>query len=218
MLKSGSPAAVRLGNLNFASSGFSHSSFYGHSEDSNSAWCEIGGKLKRVSVCNSLEDSLRMVNACGSAPWFRIGSCATSQEIDDFLEYLCGSVSSDYGRKRIDNGTAMPWSRCFDTIYIEISDSEGFFISDTQRAAYVNFVISMFSQSEYYTDIKDKAVFLDGMSYDGGVMISSANSLEATTRPPHSTAMPRPHYPLPSIMFRALRQADTGENISTRYP
>ena len=176
VLKSGSPAAVRLGNLNFASSGFSHSSFYGHSEDSNSAWCEIGGKLKRVSVCNSLEDSLRMVNSCGSAPWFRIGSCATSQEIYDFLEYLCGSVSSDYGRKRIDNGTAMPWSRCFDTIYIEISDSEGFFISDTQRAAYVNFVISMFSQSEYYTDIKDKAVFLDGMNYDGGVMISSANS------------------------------------------
>jgi len=61
-------------------------------------------------------------------------------------------------------------------LYEGATDSEGFFISDTQRAAYVNFVISMFSQSEYYTDIKDKAVFLDGMNYDGGVMISSANS------------------------------------------
>ena len=176
VLKSGSPAAIRLANLNFASSGFSSSAFYGLSGDSNSADYVIGGKQKRVSVCNSLEDSLRMVNSCGSAPWFRIGSCATSYDVNSFLEYLCGSVSSEYGRRRIDNGTAMPWSRRFDHVYIEIADSEGFFISDTQRAAYVNFVISMFSQSEYFTDIKDKTIFLDGMDYDGGVMMSSANS------------------------------------------
>ena len=176
VLKSGSPAAIRLANLNFASSGFSSSAFYGLSEDSNSADYVIGGKLKRVSVCNSLEDSLRLVNTCGSSPWFRIGSCATSYDVNSFLEYLCGSVSTEYGRRRIDNGTAMPWARRFDHVYIEIADSEGFFISDTQRAAYVNFVISMFSQSEYFTDIKDKTVFLDGMKYDGGVMMSSANT------------------------------------------
>ena len=176
VLKTGSPAAIRLGNLNFASSGFSSSSFYGLSDDSNSADYELGGKVKRVPVCNSLEDSLRMVNSCGSSPWFKIGSCATAKDVNDFLEYMCGSVSSEYGRKRIDNGTAMPWARRFDSVYIEISDSERFFISDTQRAAYVNYVISMFSQSEYFTDIKDKTIFLDGMNYDGGVMISSANS------------------------------------------
>ncbi len=176
VLKIGSPAAIRLGNLNFASSGFSSASFYGLTEDSNSAECDIGGKMKRVSVCNSLEDSLRMVNTCGSSPWFKIGSCATPQDIDNFLEYMCGSVSSEFGRKRIDNGTAMPWARRFDKVFIEITDTEGFFISDTQRAAYVNFVISMFSQSEYFTDIKDKTIFLDGMKYDGGVMMSSANS------------------------------------------
>jgi hypothetical protein len=176
VLKTGNPAAIRLGNLNFASSGFSSASFYGMSDVSNSTDIESGGKRKRVPVCNSLEDSLRMVNACGSSPWFKIGSCATAQDVNNFLEYLCGSVSSQYGRKRIDNGTAMPWSRRFDSVYIEIADSEGFFISDTQRSAYVNFVISMFSQSEYYTDIKDKTIFLDGMNYDGGVMMSSANS------------------------------------------
>ena len=176
VLKSGSPVAIRLANLNFASSGFSSSSFYGLSDDSNSADYVIGGKQRRVPVCNSLEDSLRMVNACGSSPWFRIGSCATAYDVNSFLEYMCGSVSSEYGRRRIDNGTAMPWARRFDHVYIEIADSEGFFISDTQRAAYVNFVISMFSQSEYFTDIKDKTIFLDGMKYDGGVMMSSANS------------------------------------------
>lgn len=176
VLKNGSPAAIRLGNLNLASSGFSPASFYGMSNDSNSAEFEIGGKMKRVSVCNSLEESLRLVNNCASSPWFRIGSCAASGDVNNFLEYLCGSVSSVYGKRRIDNGTAMPWARRFDHIYIEIADSEGFFISDTQRSAYVNFVISMFSQSEYFTDIKDKVVFLDGMKYDGGVMMSSADS------------------------------------------
>ena len=176
VIKMGSPAAIRLANLNLASSGFSSASFYGMSNDSNSAEFEIGGKVKRVSVCNSLEDSLRLVNNCMSSPWFTIGSCATAYDVDNFLEYMCGSVSSVYGRKRIDNGTAMPWGRRFDRIYIEIADSEGFFISDTQRASYVNYVISLFSQSEYFTDIKDKAVFLDGMKYDGGVMLSSANS------------------------------------------
>lgn len=176
VIKTGSPAAIRLGNLNLASSGFSATSFYGMSDNSISAECEIGGKLKRVSVCNSLEDSLRMVNNCSSSPWFKIGSCATASSVNNFLEYLCGSVSSVYGKKRIDNGTAMPWTRRFDHIYFEINDSEGFFISDTQRAAYVNFVISMFSKSEYFTDIKDKVIFLDGMKYDGGVMMSSADS------------------------------------------
>ena len=176
VIKLGSPAAIRLGNLNFASSGFSFTSFYGMSDDSSSAEYEIGGKKKRVSVCNSLEDSLRLVNNCASSPWFKIGSCATAGDVNNFLEYMCGSVSSVYGKKRIDNGTAMPWARRFDHIYIEIADSEGFFISDIQKSAYVNFVISLFSQSEYFTDIKDKVIFLDGMKYDGGVMLSSANS------------------------------------------
>ncbi len=176
VLKLGSPAAIRLGNLNLASSGFSSSSLYGMTDDSTSAEFEIGGKKKRVSVCNSLEDSLRLVNNCESSPWFKMGSCATSVDVNNFLEYMCGSVSSVYGKKRIDNGTAMPWARRFDHIYIEIADTEGFFISDTQRAAYVNYVISLFSQSEYFTDIKDKVIFLDGMKYDGGVMLSSANS------------------------------------------
>ena len=176
VIKTGSPAAIRLGNLNLASSGFSATAFYGMSDNSISAECEIGGKLKRVSVCNSLEDSLRLVNNCESSPWFKIGSCATTSSVNNFLEYLCGSVSSTYGKKRIDNGTAMPWTRRFDHIYIEIHDSEGFFISDTQRSAYVNFVISMFSKSEYFTEIKDKVIFLDGMKYDGGVMMSSADS------------------------------------------
>ena len=34
----------------------------------------------------------------------------------------------------------------------------------------------MFSQSEYFSDIKDKTLFLDGMRYDGGTMMSDADN------------------------------------------
>ena len=89
---------------------------------------------------------------------------------------MCGSLTSEYGGKRIDNGTALPWSRQFSRFYIEINDSGKVFKSDIQKASYVNFVISMFTQSEHFADIKDKTVFLDGMQYDGGTMMSDADN------------------------------------------
>ena len=170
-------SVVRLDNLNLGSSGFCRNAFYGMSEDSVSVQivsAKYGGQV-RVSACNSLEDSLRLVSACQATPWFVIGSAASQSDIDSFLEYLCGSVSSEYGSKRIDNGTALPWSRQFDKILIEITDSENCFASDTQRASYVDCVMSMFANSEYYSEIKDKIIFLDGMQYSGGTMISGAD-------------------------------------------
>ena len=102
--------------------------------------------------------------------------CFADQEsVDCWLGYLCGSVRSDYGRLRIDNGTALPWSRQYDTIYVEISDIDGIFETDLQRGAYVSHVMNIVSNSEYYAEVKDKIVFLDGMSYDGGTVMSNAD-------------------------------------------
>ena len=171
-------SVIRLDNLMFGSSGFCRNAFYGLSKDSVSAQivsAEYGGAVK-VSACNSLEDSLRLVSACEATPWFVIGSAASQSDIDNFLEYLCGSVSSVYGSKRIDNGTALPWSRQFDKMIVEICDSENCFASDTQKASYVNCVMAMFAASEYYADVKDKIIFLDGMDYSGGTMLSGADS------------------------------------------
>ena len=171
-------SVVRLDNLMFGSSGFCRNAFYGMSKDSVSVQVASSayGEVVNVSACNSLEDSLRLVSSCQATPWFVIGSAASQSDINNFLEYLCGSVSSVYGGKRIDNGTALPWSRQFDKIIIEINDSEGCFASDTQKASYVNCVMSMFANSEYYADIKDKVIFLDGMEYAGGTMLSAADS------------------------------------------
>lgn len=188
-LASGSPSAIRLNNLAIGSSGFAETSLYLMSSDSVSHSLEgtsskalysdeavMISDYQSMSVTTSLEDSLKLVKNCNSAPWFVIGPYVNQSDIDKLLEYLCGSLTSEYGGRRIDNGTALPWSRQFTRFYIEINDSGKVFKSDVQKAAYVNYVISMFSQSEYFSDIKDKTIFLDGMFYDGGTMISDADN------------------------------------------
>ena len=189
-LASGKPTALRLNNLNIGSTGFAETSLYLPSENSVSRSLE-GTSSKAaysdeesasvpaydgMAVTTSLEDSLRLVKQCSSSPWLVIGPYADQDDIDNLLEYLCGSLTSEYGGLRIDNGTALPWSRQFTRFYIEINDSGKVFKSDVQKASYVNYVISMFSQSEYFSDIKDKTVFLDGMKYDGGTMMSDADN------------------------------------------
>ena len=189
-LASGRPSALRLNNLNIGSTGFAETSLYlmsdgsvshgmdgtsnkaDYSDKGTASSSEYGG----MAVSNSLEESLRLVKKCGSTPWLVIGPYADQGDIDKLLEYLCGSLTSQYGGRRIDNGTALPWSRQFTRFYIEINDSGRVFKSDVQKAAYVNYVISMFSQSEYFSDIKDKTLFLDGMRYDGGTMMSDADN------------------------------------------
>ena len=188
-LSSGNPSAMRLNNLNIGNSGFAETSLYLMSSDSVSRSLEGTASKAQygegsvaisdysgMSVTNSLEDSLKLVKQCNSSPWLVIGPYVNQGDIDKLLEYLCGSLTSEYGGKRIDNGTALPWSRQFTRFYIEINDSGKVFKSDVQKAAYVNYVMSMFSQSEYFSDIKDKTVFLDGMKYDGGTMMSDADN------------------------------------------
>lgn len=169
------PSAIRLNNLMIGQSEMSSDSLYSMTASSDSINVYADEQSIRVAGCTSLEDSLRLVRESSSTPWFVIGSCANQATIDAFLDYMCGSVSSAYGKVRIDNGTALPWSRQFETIYIEINDSENCFASDIQRSAYVDYITGLIRESEYYNDIKDKVVFLDGMTYEGGVMLSSAD-------------------------------------------
>lgn len=152
----GDPSMVRLANAPLCTSSFSNESYYGTGPD-------------------SLETGMKIVKDAEALPWFVIGSYADQDSIDAWLGYLCGSVRSDYGKIRIDNGTALPWSRQYDTIYIEISDLDGIFVTDLQKGAYVSHVMSIIASSEYYSEVKDKIVFLDGMQYEGGTVISNAD-------------------------------------------
>ena len=150
------PAALRFDSIVPGSNGYCAETFYG------------------VSAF-SLERAMVLCKDSGSSPWIVMGSSIYQSDVDAFLGYICGSVTNPYGKMRIDNGTALPWSRQFDTIYIEINDSEGIFPTDSQRGAYVSYVISLFARSDFYLQIKDRIVFIDGMDYEGGVMLSNAD-------------------------------------------
>lgn len=151
-----SPSALRFGYIVPGSDGFCSDTYYG---------------LSAVS----LENSMLLARDSGADPWVVLGSAISQDDVDDFLGYMCGSVSNEYGKRRIDNGTALPWNRQFDTIYVEISDTDGVFPSDLQRGSYVSYVIRLFEKSSFYIEIKDRIVFVDGMNYEGGIMLSSAD-------------------------------------------
>lgn len=150
------PSALRFSSMIIGGTGFCDEEFYGIHPD-------------------SAESALLMSRDAGANPWFVMGSQITQNDVESFLGYMCGSVSSEYGKRRIDNGTALPWSRQFNYIYVEIDDSEDTFLSDVQRGAYVDYVMGLFERSSYYIEIKDRIVFIDGMNYDGGVVLSGAD-------------------------------------------
>ncbi|MBO4460808.1 MAG: hypothetical protein J5778_09160 [Clostridiales bacterium] len=175
-LREASPKAVRLAGLAVGSEGYSPDILYSHSQASASHFITRSDETQKISSCDSLEDCLEMLSASGSDPWIVIGSNAGEADISDFMSYMCGSVSEGYGARRVTNGTAVPWSREFDRIYIEIADTDGSFASDAARGGYVDYMISVIEQSEYYPAIKEKVVFLDGMNYDGGIRLSKADS------------------------------------------
>lgn len=125
--------------------------------------------------CESLESALALSKEAGAYPWFVIDSYADQADIDMMMSYLCGSLTDPIGKIRVDNGTAVAWISQFDRIVFEVADESAVFTSDLQRRAYVDYVIAQFIASNYYMDVKDKVIFLDGMAYDGGVMTSIAD-------------------------------------------
>ncbi len=176
-VKEASPRAIRFNNLGIGSNGFSQHVFFGVSEMSTGAdYVKEDGSVTQVSDVRSFEASLRLARDAEADPWFVFGSFTDQETVNDILAYMCGSVSSQYGMVRINNGTALPWGRQFENIYIEVCDTEQSFASDVQRASFVDYVIGMITSSEYYSDVKDKIIFIDGMEYSGGTMLSSADA------------------------------------------
>lgn len=167
------PSYIRLSNLRLGKQG-TLSDAYLWSIGNEGTYLDGLGEIQTYG-CISLEESLKLVKLADSNPWLVIDSSSSVLQIDRMMEYLCGSISDSYGKIRIDNGTAVPWSRQFDRIVFEIDDSDLLFSTDMQKGAYVDYVIEAIKASPYYMDIKDVVIFLDGMQYDGGSMLSAAD-------------------------------------------
>lgn len=167
-----SPNLIRLENIGFGQMGVSSQAWLLSSGNEGLLKADEGFT---AAGCNSLDASLKLVHDAGSDPWLVIGSAANQTTVDSLMAYLCGSITDPFGKLRIENGTAVPWSITFSRIVIEISDSDKIFSTDLQRGAYVDYMINLFQSSSYYVDNKDEFTFLDGMVYDGGTMLSEAD-------------------------------------------
>ena len=172
LVSEASPSLIRLDNLTFGQMGASSTAWvlsYG-----NEGLKKSGTGFESAG-CNSLDASLTLVHAASSDPWLVIGSSADKTTVDNLMSYLCGSITDPFGKLRIDNGTAVPWCISFSRIVIEVSDSDKIFSTDLQRGAYVDYMIGLIQSSPYYVDNKAKIVFIDGMVYEGGTMLSEAD-------------------------------------------
>ena len=57
------------------------------------------------------------------------------------MKYLFGSASSEYGQKRLADGTALRWSDLFPRIYLEFSADEADLSGDQNLRAFAEWAI-----------------------------------------------------------------------------
>jgi len=173
LLDDNSPEFLRLSNLGLGRLGTSISSnlpMIGN----ELLYAAQEGEMVSSGVV-SLETTMRLVKQVDANPWLVIDSAFGSDEMEILLGYLCGGITDTYGKIRVDNGTALAWQKQFDRFVVEITDENGLFETDLQRRAYVDHMIEIIKGSEFYSDMKDRLFFVDGMRYDNGTMLSVAD-------------------------------------------
>lgn len=124
---------------------------------------------------NSLHAGLQLALGSMADPWLVIDSHISESEMIHLIEYLSAPVSEYYGRLRQQNGSVVPWTDQFKRIYLEFTDRDDIFQSDRNRAYFVDLMIRTIGRSSHYQQIKSQLVFIDGMPYDEGVMLSRAD-------------------------------------------
>ncbi len=166
------PQIIRLDFLNI-----------GGQSSRQESWANpLGSESPRLSdtgwtsqASGSLHAALLMTDNSNADPWLVIDSGASQAELLNMIEYLAGPVSETYGKLRMDQGAVIPWTERFGRIIIEMTDSSAVFQTDQLKADFVNMMIDTISQSPYYRRIKSQLIFVDGMRYDAGVVLSSAD-------------------------------------------
>ena len=141
---------------------------------------KLGAKTEmpnRWALNGELEEALQMVMDCGtnSNPWIVIDSHMGEAELRNLIEYIAGPISSAFGKTRMESGSTLPWSGRFNKCLIEFVDTQNYFTSDISKAVYVNKMIKVIEASPYYNNIKNQVVFVDGMQYKEGLMLSGAD-------------------------------------------
>ncbi|MEA4888754.1 MAG: hypothetical protein VB070_04745 [Clostridiaceae bacterium] len=124
---------------------------------------------------SSLHAAMELTLGSGADPWLVVDSYTSEAELLNLIEYLAGPISEPYGKLRQELGSVIPWTEQFDRIFIEICDNGQVFQDDDLKSDFVDLMIHTISQSPYYRQIKSQLIFIDGMAYQDGVMLSSAD-------------------------------------------
>ncbi len=168
-----SPLVIRLAYLQIGES-LLPSEFY-FEEESQFIFGDDGSLHNIYS--GTLSDTVKLLQQVGAQPWLCIGSSVSETELRHIMQYLFGSRQSEYGLLRVQGGTLSRWNELFDMIYIEFSELDtAYFNSDSERQLFVDWAISIISSTPEYAQVRNQVVFVDGMQYQDGVMLSSADT------------------------------------------
>ena len=172
-MKSAKPQYIRLESLQIGAENKKNDTWI--AGDGNEGFFVLPDGEKTTMGMLDLSSSLQMVKEVGANPWIVIDSYTSAADMEAILAYMCGSITDDYGKIRFENGKATPWSREFDRIVFEFTDTNAVFLSDIQRSAFSAYMKTTIDSSAYFPDINDKVLFVDGMPYESKVMVSSAD-------------------------------------------
>ncbi len=110
-----------------------------------------------------------------ASPWICIGPYCTQSELQHLMQYLFGSASSEYGQKRLADGSALRWSDLFPRIYLEFSADEADLSGDQNLRAFTEWAIRTITETPEFKLVRQQLVFIDGMKYRDGLVLSSAD-------------------------------------------
>jgi hypothetical protein len=71
-----------------------------------------------------LHEFLTLAKAIGAEPWYTFAPQSTPAEAAELIEYLAGSASTPYGKRRAALGQVAPWTSVFPVIHLEFGNEE----------------------------------------------------------------------------------------------
>ena len=69
-----------------------------------------------------LHEMYELCEHVGAEPWYCLPGTLTREEMEDFMEYLGGPVTTEYGKLRAELGHPEPWTEVFHRIHVEFGN------------------------------------------------------------------------------------------------
>lgn len=135
----------------------------------------VNAGINSKSLRTRLNQILQTCDLMGIEPWIILPPDWTAEEHAELFQYLAANINDPLGRQRLEDGWGQAWLRRLPRVYLEISTGSEEPHDDLLHAAKVNQALDAMTQSSSYDAVKNQIVFLDGLDYAGGRMLSAAD-------------------------------------------